>query len=66
MRVDLGTIEVTEEERKAIKLALGFKAGRASRHETREFALAAVGRALEAATRPDPEDLIRAAELEER
>ena len=66
MRVDLGTIEVTDEERKAIKKALGYKAGKASRHEARAFALEAVWRAKEAAARPDPEDLIRAAELEER
>lgn len=65
MRVALGTFEVTDEERKAIKRAIGFKSGRASRDEVREFVIAAAERAVRIACEPDPEDLIRAREERE-
>ena len=62
MRVALGTFEVTDEERKRIKRALGFKAGKASRREVREFALRAAETAVWQTA--DPEDLIAKQELE--
>lgn len=58
MKVALGTYEVTEEERRAIKRAIGFKAGKASRDEARAFILGAVEAALDRALFPDPEDRI--------
>lgn len=47
MKVALGTYEVSEDERKAVKKALGFKGGKASREEVRDYLLAAAQRALD-------------------
>ena len=62
MKVALGTFEVSEEDRKAIKRAMGFRAGKASRAEAREFLLGQMARTLEVLGRPDPEELIARAE----
>ena len=56
MKVALGTFEVDEDERRAIKLAMGFRGGKASRAEVRAFVVAAAHDAVEAAGRREGGD----------
>lgn len=62
MKVALGTFEIDEDDRKAIKRAMGFKGGKASRQEARDFLLAAARDKVDALHAPDPEELIAADE----
>lgn len=55
MKVALGTFEVTEEERKAIKKALGFKGGKSSREETRDYLLKGARDVIDSALSPEVE-----------
>jgi hypothetical protein len=54
VKVALGTFELDDEGRKAIKKELGYRGGKASRDEAREFLLRAAERAVRDAK--DPED----------
>jgi hypothetical protein len=64
MKVALGTHEFSDDELKAIKKALGFRSGKATRRDVNDFASRAIRRAVLTARYPDLDERLDAFESE--